>query len=70
MSEHSKNGWGKITGFLKRSKLPEGTRIHAAPEEDPAKPLTLKDQLDDLQAKGWEVVENSDGSTTVKKPNR
>jgi hypothetical protein len=66
----SKNGWGEITGFLKRSKLPKGTRISAAPEEDPCKPLTRENQIQFLRDKGMETVENSDGSITVRNPNR
>jgi hypothetical protein len=69
-SYSSKNGWGEITGFLERSKLPQGTQIHPAPGEDPSKPLTVKDQIQFLRDKGWEIIENSDGTFTAKKPNR
>jgi len=69
-SYESKNGWGEITGFLKRSKLPAGTPVHAAPEEDPSPPLTWEDQLEWYRNRGWKVVKNSDGSTTLKNPNR
>jgi len=65
-----KNGWGEVTGFLKRSKLPPGTRIFAAPDENPIKPMTKEDMKQFLRAKGVEVTENSDGSFTARKPNR
>jgi hypothetical protein len=65
-----KNGWGEIAGFLKRSKLPQGVQIVAAPEEDPSKFLTKENQIQFLRAKGMEVTENSDGGFTVKRPNR
>jgi hypothetical protein len=69
-SYESKNVSGEITGYLMRSKLPEGTTIHAAPEEDPFPPLTWEDQNEWYRNRGWKVVENSDGSTTLKNPNR
>jgi hypothetical protein len=65
-----RNGWGEISGFLKRSKLPHGTEIFAAPEEDPCKPLTKEDQIQFLRAKGMEVIENGEGGFTARKPSR
>ena len=65
-----KNGWGEITGFLERSKLPRGTQILAAPEDAPRAPLTKEDHIQFLRAKGMEVIENSDGSITARRPNR
>jgi len=65
-----KNDWGEITGFLERSKLPRGTPILAAPEEAPRAPLTKENHIQFLRAKGLEVIENSDGSITARRPNR
>jgi hypothetical protein len=65
-----KNGWGEITGFLERAKLPRGTQILAAPEEAPRAPLTKEDHIQFLRDKGMEVIENSDGSITTRRPNR
>jgi hypothetical protein len=74
-SYSERNGWGKLTGYLKRSELPVGVRIGDAPAEDPSRPLSqeemtaLKEQaIVELRAKGWEVIENSDGSFTMKPP--
>jgi hypothetical protein len=64
-----KNGWGEVKGYLKRSKLPPGIPVGAAPEQEPRMPLTKADHIEFLRAKGMDVVENSDGSFTVKKPN-
>ncbi len=65
-----KNGWSEITGFLERSKLPSGAQLLAAPEKAPRAPLTREDHIQFLRAKGMEVVENSDGSITARRPNR
>jgi hypothetical protein len=65
-----KNGWSEITGFLERSKLPSGAQLLAAPEKAPRAPLTKEDHIQFLRAKGMEVVENSDGSITARRPNR
>jgi hypothetical protein len=69
-SYSQKNGWGDIKGFSNRSKLPEGVHVHPGPAEDPSKLLTMADQFKFLREKGWEVIENRDGTFTVKKPNR
>jgi hypothetical protein len=63
-----KNGWGEIAGVLKRSKLPQGTRILGPPEEDPLRTPTREERIQFLRAKGIEVVENSDGTFTARKP--
>jgi len=66
-----RDGWGEISGYLKRSELPAGTVIHAAPAEDPQRPLDRAEYIAWLRNKGVEVIENSDGSTTIKaKPRR
>ena len=65
-----KNGWGEISGFLKRADLPTHTQIHPAPIEDPCKSLSKQDQIQILRNKGLEVIEESDGAITVKKPHR
>jgi len=65
-----KNGWGEIQGYLERSKLPQGIQVHPAPVEDPSKPLTWEDQIRFFRDKGLEVIENSDGTWTIRKPNR
>jgi hypothetical protein len=67
-SYSARNGWGEISGYLARSELPDGTAIGAAPVEDPSRPLNQSDMIEWLRAKGVEVVENSDGSFTVKPP--
>ncbi len=67
-SYSQKDGWGEIAGFLKRSKLPPGTPVSAAPEQEPRMPLTKADHIQFLRSKGMEVVEHSNGSITVNKP--
>jgi hypothetical protein len=67
-SYEQRDGWGEITGYLKRSALPKGTPIHAAPAEDPIRPLTRENYIERMREKGVEVVENADGSFTMKGP--
>ena len=62
------NGWGEISGFLKRSELPSEIVIQAAPPENPSKPLTRSDQIQFLRDKGLVVTENPDGTFTAQKP--
>jgi hypothetical protein len=66
-----RDGWGEITGYLKRSELPAGTVIHAVPAEDPNRGISKDEYVAWLRAKGVEVIENSDGSiTSMAKPRR
>jgi hypothetical protein len=67
-SYEERNGWGEISGFLKRAALPAGTPVADAPAEDPSRPLGRDDFIKFLRGKGLEVVENSDGSFTARKP--
>ncbi|MFZ0303397.1 MAG: hypothetical protein WAL75_11955 [Terracidiphilus sp.] len=62
-----KNGWGEISGFMHRSKLPPDVLAAASPAENPNKPLTREQQFDLLRSKGFEVEENSDGSFTARR---
>jgi len=65
-----RNGWGELTGYLARSELPDGTRMHEAPTEDPTRPLNRAEYIAWLRSKGLEVIENSDGSFSTAKPRR
>lgn len=67
-SYSQKNGWGEISGFLKRSELPSEIVIQAAPPENPAKTLTRSDQIQFLRDKGLVVTEYPDGTFTAQKP--
>lgn len=57
-----KDGWGDIAGFLKRSRLPKGSVIFAAPAENPSKPLTTSEVIQFLRGKGMVVTEDGDGT--------
>jgi hypothetical protein len=59
------NGWGELKGYLSRLELPAGTPIHAAPADDPLKPMSQAEHIEWLRSKGVQVVENSDGSFTT-----
>jgi hypothetical protein len=69
----ARDGWGEITGYLARAKLPAGTPIREAPAEDPHRPLSKAEYVNWLRGKGAEVIENADGTLTIKgaarKPN-
>ena len=61
-----RNGWDELTGYLERALLPAGMAIAAAPAEDPIRPLDRTAYAAWLRGKGVEVIENADGSLTVK----
>jgi len=65
-----RDGWGELSGYLKRKALPSGTAVADAPVEDPRRPLTREDFVTWLRSKGAEVIENSDGSMSISKPQR
>jgi hypothetical protein len=65
-----RNGWGEITGYLKRSKLPGGTPIQDAPKEDPTRPLSEAEYAEWLRSKGVRVAEKNAGSLVHPKPCR
>jgi hypothetical protein len=69
-SYDERNGWGDLSGYLKRKALPAGTPVADAPREDPRRPLTREDFVTWLRSKGAEVIENDDGSMTISKPRR
>jgi hypothetical protein len=65
-----RNGWGDLSGYLKRKALPAGTAVAEAPIEDPRRPLSREDFITWLRSKGATVIENSDGSMSISKPQR
>ena len=64
-SYEERNGWGEITGYLKRAALPAGTLVENAPAEDTRRPFSREDYIAWLRGKGVDVTENSDGSLTL-----
>jgi hypothetical protein len=66
-SYSEKDGWGEISGFMERSKLPLGYAIGPAPQQEPAtfKPLTQAELIQFLRDKGVEVTECPDGSYVI-----
>ena len=69
-SHSQKNGWGELSGFLDRSKLPPDMQIQPAPTEAPGYPATPEQHIAFLRSKGLQIVENSDGTVTITKPGR
>lgn len=65
-----KNGWGEITGFMRRSKLPHSIEVAPAPSENPSKPFSKEEMARFLREKGMDVEENPSGSITVRKRHR
>ena len=61
-----RNGWGEIRGYLERCKLPDGILVQPAPAEDPSRPMSWPEFAAWLRAKGADVIENKDGSLSVK----
>jgi hypothetical protein len=64
-----KNGWGELTGFMRRSKLPPGIVVAPSPSENPLRAFSKEEMTRFLLEKGMDVVENPGGSITVRKPN-
>ena len=67
-SYDERDGWGELSGYLKRAALPPGTAVADAPPEDRRRPLTREEFAAWLRSKGAGVTENSDGSIIVSKP--
>ena len=42
-SYEERNGWGEISGYLKRAALPAGTPVADAPAENPSRPMSRED---------------------------
>ena len=61
-----RNGWGDLSGYLERTLLPDGIAVADAPADDPIRPLGRDGYAAWLRGKGVEVIENADGSLTVK----
>ena len=64
------NGWGDLSGYLERSRLPQNLAVAGAPQENPNRPLNRADYIASLRSRGMDVVENSDGSFTIRAPRR
>lgn len=63
-----KDGWGAISGYLERSELPHGKTVDPAPAEDPIRPRSLKEEIQFWRDKGLAVIENADGTFTIRRP--
>jgi hypothetical protein len=61
-----RNGWDKLNGYLERALLPAGLGVGPAPAQDPLRPLSRADEIARLRAWGVDVVENADGSLTIR----
>ncbi|MGI4826662.1 MAG: hypothetical protein ACRYFU_00470 [Janthinobacterium lividum] len=59
-----KNGWGELSGFLKRNKLPRGTPIAPAPLNEPER-AAKSETIRRAREYGADIVENDDGSYTI-----
>jgi hypothetical protein len=60
-----RDGWGEISGYMKRALLPPGITVAAAPAEHPNRPMNLEETIAWHRAKGLTVIENDDGSYTI-----
>jgi len=69
-SFEARDGWGDLQGYCPRSKLLCGTRIAAAPAENPHKPMTKEGFNAYLRSKGMTVIENPDGTIELKSPRK
>jgi hypothetical protein len=60
-SYEGRNGWGEISGYLKRAALPSGMPVADAPAEGPNKPMSIDEFIAWLAKKGVRATKNSDG---------
>ena len=61
----SRDGWGSISGFLARSKVPSGVEIEPVnPDYEPPEADARIELIEDSRAVGDIVTENPDGSVT------
>ena len=67
-SYEERNGWGDLSGYLERSRLPALAAIAAAPKENPNRALNRAEYIAMLRGKGMTVVANSDGSFSIREP--
>jgi hypothetical protein len=54
-SYEERNGWGELKGYLGRAALPAGMPVADAPAENPMRPMSQKDLVAWLRAKGVRV---------------
>ncbi len=69
-SYRSKDGWGSIEGFCLRSNVPSNITVLEAPTENPSKTSQkkfLEKQIKLATQKGFEIIENPDGSMTLRR---
>jgi hypothetical protein len=67
----ARDGWGNISGFCHRSKVPSNTSVAPAPAIDPSPPTGKAEQIRWLREKavafGFEVSEKPDGTLELKR---
>jgi hypothetical protein len=66
----TRDGWGSISGFCLRFNIPSNIEILEPPLEDPAeasKKMLLAKQIMLAKEKGFEVIENADGTITMRR---
>ena len=67
-SYDQKDGWGGMEGFCPRSVIPSNFDILDAPLEDPteaSRQRFFEKQIRFAKEKGFEVIENTDGTRTL-----
>ena len=57
-SYEERNGWGEISGYLKRAALPAGMPVGDAPAEDPRRPMSREELTAWLRSKDVRVTES------------
>ena len=60
-----RDGWGSRNGFCLRSKIPPNVPVLPPPLEDPSQlseRVFLERQIKSAQEKGFDVIENADGT--------
>lgn len=63
-----KNGWGDLSGFLERARVPSLIPVQPPPVQNPTGPMTRESVKQFMLEKGLNVMECADGTLQVRKP--
>jgi len=69
-SYDKKDGWGSVSGYCRRDAIPFGVEVNDAPLADPTEDdakMFLEKQIKFAKEKGFDVIENDDGTLTLKR---
>jgi len=66
-SYDTRDGWGKLGGYMERAKLPGNVAVAPAPAENPFPPMGKEGFRAFMREKGWDLVDRQDGTATLER---